>query len=147
MIFNEEVNSLSFLRHFILQLVLPVLYYIPGEQNHHSYENSLDALLMIKNNGKLLVMSGLQMAYIHMGGIFFSQQHMLHVIGFFEVTCMIPKIIIHQIFFRACHWSKCILWLNVAQLDLENIWENTPSNIPQVSNFTSYVRMLSFHSE
>ena len=43
----------------MLQIVLPVLYYIPGDQNHHSYENSLDALLMIKNNAKLLVMSGM----------------------------------------------------------------------------------------
>ena len=47
--------------HFpILQIVLPVLYYIPGDQNHHSYENSLDALLMIKNDGKLLAMSGVK---------------------------------------------------------------------------------------
>ena len=37
-----------------------MLYYIPGEQNHHSYENSLDALLMIKNNAKLLIMSGMK---------------------------------------------------------------------------------------
>lgn len=44
----------------ILQIVLPVLYYIPGDQNHHSYENSLDALLMIKNDGKLLAMSGVE---------------------------------------------------------------------------------------
>ena len=43
----------------MLQIVLPVLYYIPGDQNHHSYENSLDALLMIKNDAKLLVMSGM----------------------------------------------------------------------------------------
>ncbi|XP_027050889.1 solute carrier family 35 member F6-like isoform X2 [Pocillopora damicornis] len=42
---------------FMAIIVLPVLYYIPGEQNHHSYENSLDALLMIKNNAKLLIMS------------------------------------------------------------------------------------------
>ncbi|KXJ24479.1 solute carrier family 35 member F6 [Exaiptasia diaphana] len=38
-------------------LVLPVLYYIPGDQNNHSYENSIDALLMIKNDTKLLIMS------------------------------------------------------------------------------------------
>lgn len=44
----------------ILQIVLPVLYYIPGDQNHHSYENSLDALLMMKNDGKLLAMSGVE---------------------------------------------------------------------------------------
>ena len=43
----------------MLQIVLPVLYYIPGDQNHNSYENSLDALLMIKNDAKLLVMSGM----------------------------------------------------------------------------------------
>ena len=43
---------------FMLQIVLPVLYYIPGDQNHHSYENSLDALLMMKNDAKLLIMSG-----------------------------------------------------------------------------------------
>lgn len=43
----------------MLQIVLPVLYYIPGDQNHHSYENSLDALLMMKNDAKLLIMSGL----------------------------------------------------------------------------------------
>ena len=42
---------------FMLQIVLPVLYYIPGDQNHHSYENSLDALLMMKNDAKLLIMS------------------------------------------------------------------------------------------
>ena len=44
----------------ILQIVLPVLYYIPGDQNHHSYENSLDALLMIKNDGKLLALAGVK---------------------------------------------------------------------------------------
>ena len=43
---------------FMLQIVLPVLYYIPGDQNHHSYENSLDALLMMKNDAKLLIMAG-----------------------------------------------------------------------------------------
>ncbi|XP_078372206.1 solute carrier family 35 member F6-like isoform X2 [Oculina patagonica] len=42
---------------FMSFLVLPVLYYIPGDQNHHSYENSLDAILMIKNNSQLLGMS------------------------------------------------------------------------------------------
>ncbi|XP_073242881.1 solute carrier family 35 member F6-like [Porites lutea] len=42
---------------FMSAIVLPVLYYIPGDQNHHSYENSLDALLMIKNDTKLLIMS------------------------------------------------------------------------------------------
>ena len=41
-----------------LQIVLPVLYFIPGDQHHHSYENSLDALLMIKNDGKLIALSG-----------------------------------------------------------------------------------------
>lgn len=42
---------------FMSVIVLPVLYYIPGNQNHHSYENSLDALLMMKNDAKLLIMS------------------------------------------------------------------------------------------
>ncbi|CAH3143271.1 unnamed protein product [Porites evermanni] len=42
---------------FMSAIVLPVLYYIPGDQNHHSYENSLDALVMIKNDTKLLIMS------------------------------------------------------------------------------------------
>lgn len=42
---------------FMSAIVLPVLYYIPGDQNHHSYENSLDALVMIKNDAKLLIMS------------------------------------------------------------------------------------------
>lgn len=49
---------------FMSVIVLPVLYYIPGDQNHHSYENSLDALLMIKNNAKLLVMSVLYICSI-----------------------------------------------------------------------------------
>lgn len=49
---------------FMAIIVLPVLYYIPGEQNHHSYENSLDALLMIKNNAKLLIMSVLYICSI-----------------------------------------------------------------------------------
>ena len=49
---------------FMLQIVLPVLYYIPGDQNHHSYENSLDALLMIKNDAKLLVMSGMFIKFL-----------------------------------------------------------------------------------
>ena len=48
----------------MVQIVLPVLYYIPGDQNHHSYENSLDALLMIKNNAKLLIMSGIFTRYL-----------------------------------------------------------------------------------
>ena len=48
---------------FTSQLVLPVLYYIPGDQNHHSYENSLDALLMMKNDAKLLIMSGVEITY------------------------------------------------------------------------------------
>ena len=48
----------------MLQIVLPVLYYIPGDQNHHSYENSLDALLMIKNDAKLLVMSGMFIKFL-----------------------------------------------------------------------------------
>lgn len=37
-------------------IVLPVLYFVPGKQNHHSYENSLDALLMIKNDTTLLTL-------------------------------------------------------------------------------------------
>lgn len=48
----------------MLQIVLPVLYYIPGDQNHHSYENSLDALLMMKNDAKLLIMSGLFIKFV-----------------------------------------------------------------------------------
>ncbi|KAJ7382373.1 hypothetical protein OS493_035434 [Desmophyllum pertusum] len=49
---------------FMTVLVLPVLYYIPGDQNHHSYENSLDALLMMKNDAKLLIMSVLYICSI-----------------------------------------------------------------------------------
>jgi len=49
---------------FMTAIVLPVLYYIPGDQNHHSYENSLDALLMIKNDTKLLLMSVLYICSI-----------------------------------------------------------------------------------
>lgn len=49
---------------FMSAIVLPVLYYIPGEQNHHSYENSLDAIVMIKNDGKLLAMSVLYICSI-----------------------------------------------------------------------------------
>lgn len=45
-------------------IVLPVVYFIPGDQNHHSYENSLDALLMIKNDAKLLAMSMLYICSI-----------------------------------------------------------------------------------
>lgn len=39
-------------------MVLPVLYFIPGSQPHHSYENSLDALLMIKNDTTLATLIG-----------------------------------------------------------------------------------------
>jgi len=49
---------------FMSVIVLPVLYYIPGDQNHHSYENSLDALLMMKNDAKLLIMSVLYICSI-----------------------------------------------------------------------------------
>ena len=37
------------------QIVLPVLYFIPGKQHHHSYENSIDAIVMIGNNYKLAI--------------------------------------------------------------------------------------------
>lgn len=49
---------------FMSVIVLPVLYFIPGHQNHHSYENTLDALLMIKNDGTLLALSVLYMCSI-----------------------------------------------------------------------------------
>ena len=45
----KKPNILSF------QLVLPVLYFIPGDQHHNSYENSIDALVMIGNNYKLAI--------------------------------------------------------------------------------------------
>lgn len=35
-----------------------MLYFIPGSQPHHSYENSLDALLMIKNDTTLATLIG-----------------------------------------------------------------------------------------
>ena len=35
-----------------------MLYFIPGSQPHHSYENSLDALQMIKNDTTLATLIG-----------------------------------------------------------------------------------------
>ncbi|KAK3731068.1 hypothetical protein QZH41_019221, partial [Actinostola sp. cb2023] len=63
---NDEVVGMEgiFGVVFMSCLVLPVLYYIPGDQNHHSYENSLDALLMMKNDTKLLIMSVLYICSI-----------------------------------------------------------------------------------
>lgn len=35
-----------------------MLYFIPGSQPHNSYENSLDALLMIRNDTTLVTLIG-----------------------------------------------------------------------------------------
>ncbi|XP_058964706.2 solute carrier family 35 member F6 isoform X1 [Pocillopora verrucosa] len=53
-------------------VVLPVLYFIPGSQPHHSYENSLDALLMIKNDttlATLIVFYTLSIAFYNFFGL------------------------------------------------------------------------------
>ncbi|XP_065058715.1 solute carrier family 35 member F6-like [Rhopilema esculentum] len=49
---------------FMVALVLPVVYFIPGNQHHNSYENSIDALIMIRNNPKLAVFCVLYLASI-----------------------------------------------------------------------------------
>jgi len=49
---------------FMVAIVLPVLYFIPGDQHHNSYENSIDALIMIGNNYKLAIFCLLYLASI-----------------------------------------------------------------------------------
>lgn len=48
----------------MVTLILPVVYFIPGNQHHNSYENSIDALIMIKNNPKLAVFCVLYLSSI-----------------------------------------------------------------------------------
>eukprot|EP00794_Sanderia_malayensis_P020372 gene20372-22381_t len=48
----------------MIALVLPVVYFIPGPQNHNSYENSLDALKMIGNSPKLAIFCALYLLSI-----------------------------------------------------------------------------------
>jgi len=40
---------------FVLQAVLPAMYFIPGSDVHNNYENSVDALYQITNSPRLLV--------------------------------------------------------------------------------------------
>ena len=59
-------------------------------------------------------------------------------------NCLMILFLIHQIFLLARDWSKRSTWTNISQLQLGDIAECHPSDIPQFSNLTSTKISLRF---
>ncbi|XP_065665184.1 solute carrier family 35 member F6 isoform X2 [Hydra vulgaris] len=77
-------------------VVLPVLQHIPGSQPGNSYENSLDALVMIKNNKLLIIFS-----VVYLLSIAFY--------NFFGLSVTRSMTAVHRTLLDACR--TCVVWV------------------------------------